>query len=373
MTLRILYLEPFDTGSHAAFTRTLTRFLQADWTVLTLPGRHWKWRMRGAAPYWALDKRATLEAGYDLVFASSYVPLAELYGLVPELAGTPSILYFHENQLAYPVQSAFHSERDHHFGVSQLVSGLAASRLVFNSAYNRDSFLDAGRALLRRLPDRIPPGWIEALEARSEVLGLPLSLPDLPDEAFAGPTPSPHGPLILWNHRWEHDKGPEDFAQAILQLAKEGLPFELALCGQRFKALPEGFGRLAEVLGDRVLAFGDAEDRATYEGWLRRADLAVSAAHHEFFGVAMLEAAHFGADCLVPDDLAYPELFGREHRYARGELTDALRARIERYLAGEPLRADRRHLTAPFGDRMVGAYTRLVEAVASSRPISRSR
>ena len=48
---RILYLEPFDGGSHAAFTRTLTGGLDYDWTVLTLPGRHWKWRMRGAAPW----------------------------------------------------------------------------------------------------------------------------------------------------------------------------------------------------------------------------------------------------------------------------------------------------------------------------------
>ena len=51
--MRVLYIEPFEAGSHAAFTRTLTSAPWAEWTTLTLPGRHWKWRMRGSAAYFA--------------------------------------------------------------------------------------------------------------------------------------------------------------------------------------------------------------------------------------------------------------------------------------------------------------------------------
>ena len=38
--MRILYIEPYDAGSHAQFGRTLVRGIAAEWTVLTLPGRH---------------------------------------------------------------------------------------------------------------------------------------------------------------------------------------------------------------------------------------------------------------------------------------------------------------------------------------------
>lgn len=366
---RVLYLEPYDGGSHAAFTRTLLGRVPARWTPLTLSGHHWKWRMRGAVPYWALAEADALAAPYDVLWASAYVPLAELFGVAPALAQVPSVLYFHENQLAYPVQDRFHKARDHHYGVSQLLAGLAATRLVFNSAHNRDTFFEAAQALLRALPKPRPPGWLDRLRAKSEVLPLLL---DLADEAPApAAPPHPDGPLLLWNHRWEHDKAPEDFAQALLTLHARGHRFRVALCGQRFRETPEAFTRLKAALGDRVLCFGD-QDRAAYAGWLRRADLALSTARHEFFGIAMLEAAHAGCDVLVPDALAYPEHFGPEHRYPPGELVPALEARLARYAGGDPLRADRRDLTAPYGDALLPRYVELLARVADQPCSSRS-
>ena len=125
--MRILYVEPFESGSHASFTRVLTQAAGVQWTMLTLPGRHWKWRMRGVAPWAALEHGPVLAGAYDLLLASSYVPLAELVGLAPALARLPRILYFHENQLTYPSRGGSRdAERDHHFGFTQLVSALAA-------------------------------------------------------------------------------------------------------------------------------------------------------------------------------------------------------------------------------------------------------
>lgn len=351
---RILYLEPFDAGSHRAFTEVLTEGVPADWTRLTLPGRHWKWRMRGAVPYWALEHREVLCQPYDLIFASSYVPLAELIGLVPQLARVPRLLYFHENQLTYPAQAGQHKERDNHFGVTQLVSALAAQALVFNSDFNRRSFLEAGAALLARLPDRVPPDWIPQLRRHSHVLGVPLKLPTLSSEVFAPRREGP--PLILWNHRWEHDKAPEVFAQALLRLADEGLSFDVALCGQRFGKVPAKFEALKAQLGPRIRTYGEARSRAEYESWLSQADIAVSTARHEFFGISMLEATHFGARPLVPDDLAYPELFEPCYRYDRGRFEDALRALLQPTGAQEALRADRRHITAGLGTPLLQQY-----------------
>lgn len=365
---RILYVEPFEGGSHASFTRAIQACVPAQWTVLSLPGRHWKWRMRGSAVWAALSHPQTLAQPYDLVVASSYVPLAELVGLCPALASTPRILYFHENQLAYPWRQP-PGDRDLHYGVTQLVSALAATRCVFNSAYNRDSLLGAGRELLARMPDAVPSGWIDAIAARSEVLGVPLSLPDRAPNNLTPPDAASRkaGPIIGWNHRWEHDKNPQAFFGALQTLVDRGVAFRLAVCGERFARVPEAFARAQTRLGDRIVHWGHVRGQGAYQALLERCDLAVSTARHEFFGVAMLEATHFGAWPVVPDRLAYCELFPPSFRYADdAALPDTLEALCRAHAAGEPLRADRRSLTANFMPAELGPrYVELVNRLAA--------
>ena len=357
--MRILYVEPFEGGSHAAFSRALTGALDAEWTALTLPARHWKWRMRGSAAYFAQAHAEVLARPYDLVVASSYVPLAELVGLAPSLARVPRVLYFHENQLAFPTLGP-QQPRDHHFGFTQLVSALAADRCVFNSAYNRDSFLDAGEELLRRMPDAAPKDWVPTLRARSEVLGVPLPL--VPDPV-APAQPHPDGPLVLWNHRWEHDKNPEAFLNGLVELAASGVPFRVAVCGQRFRRVPAVFEAVRSALEGRCVQWGPA-DADGYRALLDTADVVVSTAHHEFFGVSVMEAVHHGARPLVPDRLAYRELWPAAFRYR--DDADFVPALRELLTSGEPLRADRRHLTRPFSvESLVPRFAALFAAVAS--------
>ena len=82
---------------------------------------------------------------------------AEFRGLVPSAwAEIPLVVYFHENQLRYPVQEF--DRRDHHFAWTNLASALAADRLLFNSQFNRDSFLEDLGALIRKMPDA-RPSW----------------------------------------------------------------------------------------------------------------------------------------------------------------------------------------------------------------------
>ncbi len=367
--MRILYVEPFESGSHASFTRVLTQDDHAQWTTLTLPGRHWKWRMRGVAPWAALEHANALAQPHDLLLASSYVPLAELVGLAPGLAQIPRILYFHENQLTYPARGADPAARDHHFGFTQLVSALAATRCVFNSAHNRDGFLAAGRQLLRRMPDAVPSGWIETIEARCEVLGVPIALPAAaPIVEPPAPSERARGPIILWNHRWEHDKQPEVFFAALDALAASEVPFRVAVCGQAYSRVPEVFERARRDLGDRVVHWGYCEAESAYRDLLRRAHLSVSTSAHEFFGVAMIEATHLGAEPLVPDRLAYPEIFPPEYRYGDDEeLRRRLESRCRAWADGATLRADRRALTQRFAaENLLPRYHALFERVVTA-------
>ncbi|MEM6294335.1 MAG: DUF3524 domain-containing protein [Myxococcota bacterium] len=359
--MRILYLEPFEAGSHRTFSRTLMGALDAHWTPLTLPGRHWKWRMRGSAAYFATANAEALAAGHDVVLASSYVPLAELVGLAPALNSVPRVLYFHENQLAFPTQGPG-QPRDYHFGFTQLVSALAADRCAFNSVHNRDSFLDAADDLLRRLPDAVPPNWVDTIRARSVVLPLPLPLTDAP---VAAARAHEDGPLLLWNHRWEHDKNPGTCLRALAKLSAAGRRFRVAVCGQQFKRQPDVFAELEPALSRHVVQWGEASPER-YAALLGEADVVMSTAHHEFFGVSVVEAVHHGARPLVPDRLAYRELWPEAFRYRDD---DAFVTALDALLTGnETLRADRRPLTDPYrADAVAPRYRALFEAVLAER------
>lgn len=364
--MRILYIEPFDAGSHAAFTQSLTQGIDAQWTVLTLPGRHWKWRMRGAVPLFALERKEALEGPHDLVFASAYVPLVELVGLCPALASVPRLLYFHENQLAYPAKEGIVADRDLHFGFSQLVSALAAQRCLFNSAHNRDSFLEAADDLLGRMPDFVPTDWVERVRERACVMPLPLALPPTESaQLVETETDRAKGPILLWNHRWEYDKAPETFFEALRALDREGVPFRVAVCGQRFRRVPICFEEARAWLGDRVVHWGYVEDAADYRALLHRSQVVVSTAIHEFFGVSVLEAVHLGARPLVPDRLAYRESIPESYRYGNdADLAPALADLCRRWVAGEDLRGDRRDVSGAFGgDRVLPRYAALFREV----------
>lgn len=361
--MKVVYVEPFDGGSHKRLTDRLTAAPFAEWTTLTWSAHHWKWRMRSAAVLAMLEHRAAF-AGQDLVFASSFVPLAELVGLLPELQAIPRVLYFHENQLAYPSDGE-PDVRDLHYGVTQMVSGLAATRCVFNSAYNRDSFLEQAERLLARMPKPRGRGWVAQLRERSEILPLPLELPREPVK-LDPPTPAERqaGPIIGWNHRWEHDKNPELFFETLFALQAEGLPFRVIVLGERFAKAPPIFASAARRLGDRVLHIGYAPSRVDYLALLARCHIAVSTARHEFFGIAMLEATHLGAMPVVPNALAYPERFPAEFRYAGpADLRQRLATLIAAFVSGRSsLRASRRELTAAVqADVVLPRYRALFE------------
>ena len=202
---------------------------------------------RGSAVFFALDCEAALNHEYDLIWCSSFLPLSDLVALAPHLAKIPKVVYFHENQLAYPVRPEFSGERDHHYGFSQMVTALVADYCLFNSHWNLDSFLAEAGRLLGRMPDAKPKNWIAKVKARSSVLGLPLDLPCRPSTSV-GKLTDDQSPLILWNHRWEHDKAPEDFFSVLYRLQESGVPFRLAVCGERYARAPAVFEERAHDL-----------------------------------------------------------------------------------------------------------------------------
>ena len=325
---RILLLSAYRADSHAAWADWLTTTFDAlDWQLLELPGRHFRWRIRGNPLSW-LERLEDVEA--DAVIATSMVDLATLRGLHPRLAALPTLYYVHENQFVYPVgPDQFRSVEPQ---MVQIYAALAADRLAFNSAFNRDSFLDGMEALLGRMPDHAPNGLSTRVRARSEILPVPVT-PHTASHRERDPG------LILWNHRWEYDKAPEVFTEALLRLRETGLDFRLALLGARPAQTPEALQRLRDAFAERIVADGNLP-RGEYEDLLGRAAIVVSTALHEFQGLAVLEATAAGATPLVPDALAYREQYPDTCRYPAGDVA-ALTQRLYAWLQqGAPAAPD---------------------------------
>jgi glycosyltransferase involved in cell wall biosynthesis len=313
-------LSAYRADSHAAWADwLLASQTQLRWQRVELPGRHFRWRIRGNPLSW-LDR---LPDGVpDLIVATSMVDLATIKGLFPRLSRVPTIYYFHENQFAYP-----RSERQVDSVEPQMVQlygALAAQRVLFNSRFNHDSFLDGVDELMARMPDAVPRGLRARLAQKASICPVPIEpVPGSPDKSSR---------LLLWNHRWEYDKGPGLFADAVIAAAENGVDFQLALLGGRSGRVPEPLARLRGHLGHRIVVDGRLE-RDAYLGWLARASVVVSTALHEYQGLAVLEAVSAGARPLVPDALCYPEQYPAIYRYPAGDVA-ALADRLADWLSG---------------------------------------
>lgn len=305
--LKILALEPYFGGSHQAFLQGWIACSCHDWTVLSLPATKWKWRMRHSAITLAKQVAQASSSGqsWDLLFCSDMLGLAEFIGLAPPpVQHLPRIAYFHENQLTYPVEHE--REYDYHFAFSNMTTALAADRVWFNSAFHRDSFLSALHEFLRRMPDYVPLDRVETIRQHSLI-----KYPGL--DSFPSRPQRHPGPLrILWAARWEQDKDPETFFAALALLKKRKIDFRLSVIGGgNSRALPEVFARSRRTFAKQIEQWGYLESRDEYIKALLWADVSVSTANHEFFGISIAESAAAGAFPLAPDKLAYPEVLGQ--------------------------------------------------------------
>lgn len=304
--LRVLAVEPWLGGSHERFLASWRARSRHAVTVLGLPARSWKWRMEAAAH--TLARRAAEGPRPDAILTSDFVDVARFRGFLPTAwAGVPIALYFHENQLTYPTQLGEpEDEPDLTHGFANALSCAAADVVAFNSRFHLDQFRGAVEELFARLPRPSPAGEVCAALDAARVVPVGVELDEIP----LGPGPELGAPLrVVFNHRFEHDKDPVAFLRAVLEGRRRSRrEVEVVLLGETYRRAPEGAEDLIARLGRAVVHRGFAPDRREYARWLGSADVVVSTARHEFYGVAVIEAVAAGCSPLAPRRLAYPEV-----------------------------------------------------------------
>ena len=307
--MNILLLEAYYGGSHKLWADQLKEYSSHSIDILSLPARHWKWRMEGAA-FEFIKQLKTYPRIPDLIIGTSMMDLSFLKSNLPEgWSKIPCIYYMHENQLSYPKSSEDKDQkvgRDFHYGMIQCKSMLSSNNTCFNSSYHKTDFFDHLDELMRRLPDFTPIEQIEKIKNESVVL--PVGIIDTRRERKSNKTKT-----ILWNHRWEYDKNPSTFFKALIAL-KASHDFNLIVLGSKARVYPKIFDEAKMALADRIVHWGFAESQERYYELLNQADLLPVSSHQDFFGISIMESVLAGAIPILPNRLVYPEHFNpNEH------------------------------------------------------------
>lgn len=331
--MRVFLIEPYFGGSHRAWAEGLAKHSRHAITLITHEAEFWRWRMRGASVTLAalIEDEVGRNGPPDAVLVSDMVDLAGLIGQCRRFIGpeTPWIFYCHENQLVHPLGPG--QLPDEGLSLINWTSMRAADAIWFNSEFLRAETFAMLDRFLGSQPDRRHVEYLDGVASRSQVVPVGVSVAQLADAARSDALSPDGGPVVLWNHRWDHDKNPAAVFRALVKLAEADVPFRFVLAGENQRVDPQEFQWVQEQLGDRVIHVGHAP-ADQYQQLLLAADVVVSASHHEFFGISVVEAVAAGAVPVLPDRLSYPEIMPSEFHHAALYPEGELRLRLESVL-----------------------------------------
>ncbi|MBQ77712.1 MAG: glycosyl transferase family 1 [Cellvibrionales bacterium] len=324
--MKILLLSAYDAQSHRYWRESLVdQFEQYQWTVLSLPPRFFSYRVRANPMTWFIEQRPILSADYDLIIATSMVDVATLKGLIPSLATTPLWLYCHENQFSYPLSHHLDDRALNNLDAKMVFvyNCLAAKQISFNSEFNRRTAIDGLQALLKKFPEKIPISFVDEIMAKTSVLAVPLQTVDAASQSLMTQQVDKKKAIkIVWNHRWEYDKGPDILLAIVEQLAAAGQAIEFNIVGQQFRQSPAAFSAIKQAIERsatiKLGRWGFVQSITDYQQLLTECDVVLSTALHDFQGLSVLEAVQAGCIPLLPDHLVYPEIFSSIYLYPCG-------------------------------------------------------
>ncbi|MBC8196518.1 MAG: DUF3524 domain-containing protein [Candidatus Marinimicrobia bacterium] len=303
--MKIALIDSFFSGSHKKWGQDLKKYSKHHIELFTMTGIHWKWRMHGGSITLAqkLNKSNFIP---DLIIVTDMINLGDFKSLLNnKLKHIPIILYFHENQLMYP-KTKFDTDkinqRDNHYGFINFTSSLIADNILFNSNFHKNGYINSLNKFLSKFPDYSLKINIDDISNKSSVIAIGIKIKNKLKLKSKNDIP-----VILWNHRWEHDKNPDEFFKILFQLKKDNVKFKLNVIGENYKNSPKIFSKAKETLTNEIINWGYIQSRDKYYKVLDESDILLVTSIHDFFGMSIIEAISFGLFPLLPNRLAYPE------------------------------------------------------------------
>ncbi len=325
---KILLLSAYDAASHKQWRVTLRESLpEFKWTELTLPARYFAWRTRGSSLTLAFEYSEILKQSFDLIVTTSMLDLASLRGFVPHLAQIPTVVYFHENQFVYPIDSE--QPNIINAQLTSIYSALCADKILFNSQYNLESFFRGANDLLKKMPDGVASDVLVGAKRVASVIPVPIdAINELdrllldkttPDDFMTDKSQCRNGNhqeivSLVWNHRWEYDKQPDIFFNAVRKLIKDDFLIKVHVLGQSFRHQPKCF-KVAEGEFQSIIGMWGYQPRNNYLKCLSQSDIVVSTAAHDFQGLSLLEAIALGCRPVAPNRVVYPDYLDKTYLY----------------------------------------------------------
>jgi len=311
MYKKVLLLEPYYTGSHKVWADNFVRLSNHEVKLLTMKGKHWKWRMQGAAIFLAAEY-LKLDFEPDVIICSSMMDVSVFKALIGgfDKRQVELIYYLHESQFSYPVSSHDSRSEDFNYGFINYKSCLAADHVVFNSKYHQNEFFKHLSLLLHRLPDYKLLHNLEQLQLKSSVMPVGIEWSQI-SNCITEKRPS----TLLWNHRWEHDKNPELFYKLVQYLSKAQLDFKLILLGKAGNQ-SDIKEKILRDHSSKVIIEGHQDSYLDYLKAIGSATILPVCSDHDYYGISVLEAIASKVYPILPADKIYDSyLKDRKHFY----------------------------------------------------------
>ena len=233
--LNIVLVEPFFAGSHKSWAEGYKKNSHHSIEIISLKGIFWKWRMHGGAITLArMYNNHIKEHGHPDILLTTDMLNLPVFNSFANLDKIPIVTFFHENQLTYPWSTQDRDKeknRDHHYGFINYSTALRSNRIMFNSDFHKKSFIKAVRKFLKQFPDHNELCNVDKINERSIVPYLGLDLNRFNKYKIQADNQTP---IILWNHRWEYDKNPDDFFKCLEEIKSDGIDFQLVVLGEQF-------------------------------------------------------------------------------------------------------------------------------------------
>ena len=309
--LKILYIEPQYSGSHKSILDGYKDQSHHLIIPLTADGKNWKETVVSGASVFANEINQKVEyQDADLIFATDLFDIGALRLLLKgPIKYKPKALMFLEHQLSWPADRTDYPKDPYLIGTN-LSSAQVADHCYFNSEWALCSFLWELRHYTAKLQ-------YQAIKDKCYIMP-----PGVDFKPFqkSNATKSTDVPIIVFPHRYECDKNPEEFLRALNVLAAEQIDFKIIITGvKQDEPLDSVVNELMLPIQDKIIHFGFVESREEMVNLMYKANIFVSTSLQEYFGLSAVEALYAGCYPIMPKRLSYPMFipsqFQADHLY----------------------------------------------------------